>query len=80
MARYVCKCGYVMSNSVNPEIEYRVYSDSEWLRIVNDKEITEPLKMPCPERTIWICPQCERLYLWKEQEEAPQIYAVEPSR
>lgn len=79
MARYVCKCGYVMSNSVNSEIEYRVYSDGEWLRIVNDKEITEPLKMPDPERTIWICPQCERLYLWKEQEEAPQIYAVDPS-
>jgi len=79
MARYVCKCGYVMSNSVNPDIEYRVYSDSEWLRIVNDKEITEPLKIPYPERTIWICPQCKRLYLWKEQEEAPQIYAVDPS-
>ena len=79
MARYVCKCGYVMSNSVNPDIEYRVYSDSEWLCIVNDKEITEPLKIPYPERTIWICPQCKRLYLWKEQEEAPQIYAVDPS-
>ena len=41
MARYVCRCGSILSDSVTPEISYRVYSDHEWLDIVNDKTVTE---------------------------------------
>ena len=42
MARYVCRCGSILSDSVTPEISYRVYSDHEWLDIVNDKTVTGP--------------------------------------
>lgn len=46
MARYVCRCGSILSDSVTPEISYRVYSDHEWLDIVNDETVTEGIMIP----------------------------------
>ena len=64
MARFDCKCGNHLSNSTNPEIEYRIYSDEEWLKIVEDESIVEPILIPYPKHTLWVCPKCERAYLW----------------
>ena len=65
MARFWCECGEVLSNSQNPDIQYRVYSDKEWLDIVEDETITNPLLIPFPEHTAWLCPNCERVHIWK---------------
>lgn len=65
MAKFECKCGNYLSNSINPEIEYRIYSDEEWIRIVEDESIVEPILIPYPKHTLWVCPKCERAYLWK---------------
>lgn len=67
MARFYCKCGYVLSNSVEPEIEYRVYSDSEWLEIVNNEDITEGILIPDSKLSAWVCPKCERVYIWDDR-------------
>jgi hypothetical protein len=55
----------MLSNSQNPDIDFRIYSDKEWLNIVEDKSITNPLLIPYPEHTAWICPKCKMLYIWK---------------
>ncbi|MCI5755651.1 MAG: hypothetical protein MR241_05090 [Firmicutes bacterium] len=64
MARYVCRCGSILSDSVTPEISYRVYSDHEWLDIVNDKTVTEGIMIPDSDLCAWVCRKCGRVYLW----------------
>ena len=63
--RFGCDCGELLSNSQNPNIEYRVYSDKEWIDIVENDNITSPLLVPYPDHTAWICPKCRRLHIWK---------------
>lgn len=64
MARYVCRCGNILSDSVTPEISYRVYSDHEWLDIVNDETVTEGIMIPDSDLCAWVCRKCGRVYLW----------------
>ena len=66
MARYVCRCGSILSDSVTPEISYRVYSDHEWLDIVNDKTVTEGIMIPDSDLCAWVCRKCGRVYLWEK--------------
>ena len=64
--RFVCECGKWLSNSNEPNIEYRVYSDKEWYeKIVENEEITEPILIPYPEHHAWLCPDCQRIHIWK---------------
>ena len=63
--RFECRCGKTLSNSANPEIDYRIYSNSEWNDIVNDDSIVEPILIPYPGHTVWACPDCKRAYVWK---------------
>ncbi|MEA4833271.1 hypothetical protein SDC9_129581 [bioreactor metagenome] len=46
--RFWCECGEVLSNSQNPDIDFMIYSDKEWLSIVEDEGITNPLLIPYP--------------------------------
>jgi len=64
MARFLCRCGNELSNSTAPEIEYRVYTYKEWEIILTDENITEPILVPLSDHTAWVCPQCERVFLW----------------
>lgn len=63
--RYWCKCGKVLSNSANPEIDYRLYSAEEWNDILNDDNIVEPILIPYPKHSVWVCPECKRAYVWR---------------
>jgi len=63
--RCLCECGETLSNSQNPDIEYYVYSDKEWLDIAEDETITNSLLIPFPNHTAWLCPNCKRLHIWK---------------
>ena len=68
MAVFWCECGERLSNSQFPEIDYRIYSDDEWLSIVEDESIIEPILIPYPEHTAWLCPKCKRIHIWKTGE------------
>lgn len=63
--RFECRCGKTLSNSTKPEIDYRIYSNEEWIEIVNDDSIVEPILIPYPKHTVWVCPDCKRAYVWK---------------
>jgi hypothetical protein len=63
--RSECECGEVLSNSQNPDIAFRIYSDKEWVDIVENEKITNPLLIPYPEHTAWLCPKCRRIHIWK---------------
>jgi len=62
--RALCYCGEHLSNSQNPDIEYLIYSDAEWLDIVEDETITSPLLLPFPKHTAWLCPRCKKIHIW----------------
>ena len=62
----LCECGKGLSNSRNPEIQYRIYSDDEWIDIVeNEEKYPSPLMIPYPKQTAWLCPECSRVHIWK---------------
>ena len=65
MAVFWCECGERLSNSQNPDIDYRIYSDKEWINIVEDESITEPILIPYPKNRAWLCPKCKRIHIWK---------------
>ena len=78
MARMNCRCGEVLSNSMAPnEIELRVYTDGEWDEIMN-ADIIEAWKLPLPNRSVWRCPKCKRVYVFEEGNYTPiKVYALE---
>jgi hypothetical protein len=38
MSRLTCKCGENLSNSNNPEIVFRVFTDDEWNSLIDRTE------------------------------------------
>lgn len=79
MARLRCKCGEELSNSTNPEIQYKLFTDKEWLTAIDKSEIGEKLlDIGRGKYTIWKCPNCERLYIFQYQKDTPlRIYNME---
>ncbi|WP_138494514.1 hypothetical protein [Paenibacillus pinistramenti] len=64
MARFTCKCGEILSNTLVPNnVQLRVYSDEEWDNIIQTESI-DPLSLPFPKNDIWRCYKCERIYVF----------------
>ena len=82
MARLQCKCGEELSNSNNPEVEYNVFSDSEWNTLIDRTESGEkPLDFEGYKISFWKCTSCSRLYFFEPQNDIPlHIYKVENRR
>jgi hypothetical protein len=76
MAKMLCRCGNLLSNSYSPnDIELHVYTDKE-LDIITLAE-GKLEDFPYPENEVWRCPVCERLYFF-EGNKAVKVYALEP--
>lgn len=77
MAHLLCKCGNHLSNSgaVN-EIQYHVYSDLEWQKIL-EKDKISPLELPDPKHDVWKCPLCERIYIFSNEGRVIKQYKLE---
>ncbi|WP_309864966.1 hypothetical protein [Desmospora profundinema] len=61
----LCKCGHTLSTVATPnDIELHVYTDREMDAIIA-MDTMDPLDIPDPEREVWRCPQCERVYVFK---------------
>lgn len=80
MARMTCQCGEILSNSMAPnDIQLRVYTDKEWDEILSLDTINT-WEFPMPTYEVWRCPNCERIYVFKEgADQAVKIYKLEKS-
>jgi hypothetical protein len=77
MARMTCLCGEEMSDSNHPEIQYQVFSDTEWLGLMSSK-INDPVNdIRWPRITYWKCRSCARLYVF-EDERTKAVYTLDP--
>lgn len=78
MARFTCPCGEELSNSNHPEIQYKVFSDAEWLKLM-DSTISDPVTdIEWPRLFYWECPNCGRLHMFKDKiDNAVGIYRKE---
>lgn len=79
MARITCRCGRALSNSNHPEVEYQVFNDAEWHRLMASK-INDPLvDIEWPELSFWKCSRCGRLHLFNGDSDMPiAVYVIEP--
>lgn len=67
MARFRCTCGAELSNSNQPEIQFKVFSDEEWLRLMG-ATINDPvIDIKRPQLFYWECPNCGRLHMFKDK-------------
>lgn len=77
MARFHCKCGATLSNTLAPnDIELRVYTDKEWDDIMNMGDLIDPVQIPLPRYDVWRCPECERIYVF-DGDVAIKTYVLE---
>jgi len=66
MARFQCKCGQILSNTLSPnDVELRVYTDKELDDIIN-MGLIDSVDIPFPERDVWRCSECERIYVFED--------------
>lgn len=78
MARLECKCGQMLSNSTNPEIQYKIFSDDEWIRTLDRSEKEELVNIAEDTLEAWKCGSCERLYIFKIGQDLPiRIYRLD---
>ncbi len=76
MSRYKCDCGFILSNSEVPnEIEFHVYSDKEWSKVLENDSINT-WEIPSPNRSVWKCPKCQRIYIFSETGELLYKYVL----
>lgn len=78
MAKFLCKCGETLSNTMAPnDVELKVFTDKEWDQIISVNSI-DPLTIPSPMFDVWRCPNCERLYVFRKNEDTPyRRYLIE---
>jgi len=68
MAVVWCKCGERLWNGADPNlIQYTVYSDPEWINILDlvDSGLEYGFDLPEPTHDVWRCPKCERVYIYE---------------
>lgn len=81
MARLECECGFILSNSNNPEIQYQIFSDSEWLEVLDRTDEGEKLiNLSINKIIMWKCSNCKRLHLFEKNNDIPvHTYKIEKS-
>ena len=77
MSRIKCLCGEILSNSTNPNIEYKLFSDNEWIEFLDRAEKEPAINIDTDKYSLWKCPKCQRIYIFEEYNDNPQIYKLE---
>jgi hypothetical protein len=79
VARFECRCGTVLSNSLVPnDVELRVYTDKEWDEYMIG-DVIDPVMIPRPKFDVWKCSVCGRVHVF-EGEILIRTYSVEFDR
>lgn len=67
--RLQCKCGFTMWNGETPnDIEFYVFSDKRTCEILEKSDNETIVAFDCVSMNdydVWKCPECERLYVFK---------------
>lgn len=81
MSRLKCKCGKLLSNSENPEIDYEVFSFDEWIQFADQVyECSDIIGNNKNRIHFWKCDDCLRIYIFENDNDTPlQIYNIEES-
>lgn len=78
MARLQCNCGEYLSTVEAPnDVQLHVYTDREWDEIINMGDSIDPLLIPDPKREVWRCTNCDRIYVFNEDNTVSKVYIVE---
>lgn len=77
MSRIKCNCGFTLSNSSNPDIEYKVFSNAEWSILLDRAEKEPVINIDVDKVSLWKCENCKRLYVFHEDDDRPQVYKIE---
>ena len=79
MARIVCKCGELISNSLMPnDVQYWVYSDKKMDKICKKDKIKVKKLINIEDYEVWLCPKCKRLIVFKNgKAKAKYLYRIE---
>lgn len=65
MARLLCVCGELLSNSTLPnDVTLRVYTEKEWEDKILIHDNIETTMIPFPRYDVWRCPNCERIHVF----------------
>ncbi|MFJ8100449.1 hypothetical protein [Lysinibacillus sp. NPDC096212] len=75
-----CKCGKTLSTVQAPnDVQLHVYTDKEWDDIINMGDTIDVLTIPDPEKEVWRCIHCDRIYVFNEDNTVSKVYIVEES-
>ena len=79
MSRIYCKCGECISNSTNPNIEFKIFSNEEWNNLIDRTENGEkPLDFDGFTVYFWKCTKCSRLYFFENnKDDIKEIYKLD---
>ncbi|NPC93240.1 hypothetical protein HOO54_13605 [Bacillus sp. WMMC1349] len=78
MARMQCKCGNHLSTVDAPnDVQLHIYTDKEWDVIINMADYLDPLSIPDPNKEVWRCIHCDRIYVFNEDNTVNKVYVVE---
>ncbi|MGE7114264.1 hypothetical protein [Lysinibacillus sp. NPDC047702] len=73
-----CKCGKTLSTVQTPnDVQLRVYTDKEWDDIINMGDTIDVFAIPYPEKEVWRCIHCDRIYVFNEDSTVDKVYRVE---
>lgn len=77
MARYTCKCGETLSNSLVPNnVVLHQFSDKLMNKIL-EKDNISTVELFGLAKEVWECVKCGRLYLFNDSGEVKNIYIPE---
>ena len=77
MAKYDCRCGKLLSTTAVPnDVEIWAYTDREWDKIL-EVDMIETWKIPPPKHRVWHCQDCERIYIFDENNKFIKCYILE---
>jgi hypothetical protein len=80
MAKFECKCGNILSNSLVPnDVVFHQFSDKQMDKIL-ERDSIETIELTGLSEKIWKCSNCHRIYFFDEDNKVTQIYSLEFSK
>jgi hypothetical protein len=77
MARYTCKCGEILSNSLVPnDVVLHQFSDKLMNEILRKDNIST-VELFGLAKEVWECVKCGRLYLFNDDDKVKKVYIPE---
>jgi uncharacterized protein with PIN domain len=77
MAKILCKCGQILSNSTVPnEVVIHMFTDKEINEILVQDSVPA-IELYRRSNEVWHCSNCDRLYFFDKNDKLEKIYRIE---